>query len=72
MSIAKVASIVCDGPGDHGFGCGMSAQDLGTVSELRRSISHDGWRTLPGGRDLCPACAAKPPTTPEPPKDDPR
>lgn len=59
MTAVRYVALRCDGPGDgsgcyaeihHAFSDGM------TVTELRRVRREDGWRTRPGGRDICPDC----------------
>ncbi|MFD9593124.1 hypothetical protein ACFWA9_10240 [Kitasatospora sp. NPDC059973] len=54
MTAVLIALIRCDGPD-----CGAETHtpfETSRASVVRRFRRPGGWRTRPGGRDLCPAC----------------
>lgn len=61
MSAIRVVYVVCDGCGANDSA--DMADERATAGEQRRELHDQGWRTRPGGRDLCPDCLATPPET---------
>ena len=60
-----LAQLICDGAGLFGSECGAHYPAEGAVQcaiisrmDLRLAARNVGWRRS-GGKDLCPACAAK-------------
>jgi hypothetical protein len=54
MSVGKIISVHCDS-------CGQWADRPtgGTATQMRAALHRGGWRTLPGGKDICNECRAK-------------
>lgn len=53
MSVTRETSIHCDNCGEW---CG-GQEWWNNATQIRKQIHKRGWRTLPGGKDLCPDCS---------------
>ncbi len=52
MSVTKETTVWCDS-------CTEWHQSSDNAAKLRRDLHRQGWRTLPGGRDMCGDCVAE-------------
>jgi hypothetical protein len=59
MTAVRYVALRCNGKPDCDAETHHSHSDLMTVTKLRRIRRKDGWRTQPGGRDICPDCWAE-------------
>ena len=59
MSVTRTPSIRCDNCGERRNLDGLHVSTGTTARSIRRHLGRLGWRTYPGGRDLCPRCIAE-------------
>jgi hypothetical protein len=56
MTAASYPVIRCDGVPTNECAGEIGHPMAYTVTDVRRLRRADGWRTRPGGRDICPNC----------------